>query len=135
MCCEHFKMKMKNQSNALAAAFQNIDLIKQAKEIADTSDGSALRGNEKYMNSIQGHLNKMSVAAQEFWFYFTDSKLVKAITDISTGIITITTNLTKWLNFGGLSSGTANILGLGLGLWGGLTNKFGRDRMFSLFRV
>lgn len=126
---------MKNQSNALAAAFQNVDLIKEAKDIADTSDGAALKANDKYMDSISGHLNEMAVNAQKFWFYFVDSKLVKSVVDIGTGLLNAATGLAKFLDVLPGSDGMLNAATLALGFYGSVTNKFGRDRMFSLFRV
>ena len=46
----------KQQSNALAAALQNTDIIKAAYETAQTSEGSAQQELDAYLDSIEGIL-------------------------------------------------------------------------------
>lgn len=46
----------KQQSNALAAALQNVDIIKAAYETAQTSEGSAQQELDAYLDSIEGIL-------------------------------------------------------------------------------
>ena len=45
----------KQQSNALAAALQNTDIIKAAYETAETSEGSAQEELDAYLDSIEGN--------------------------------------------------------------------------------
>lgn len=44
----------KQQSNALAAALQNVDIIKAAYETSENSEGSAQEELDNYLQSIEG---------------------------------------------------------------------------------
>lgn len=61
------KLAGKTQSNALAAALDNYKMIVEVYETAERSNGSALKENEEYLKSIQGHLDQLTNKWQELW--------------------------------------------------------------------
>ncbi|MCQ2075989.1 MAG: phage tail tape measure protein [Bacteroidaceae bacterium] len=74
----------KNRSNAMAALLTNMEDLTGAYETAMNADGSALRENEKYLDSIQGRIDIFKNAVQTFWIDFVDSNAVKFIVDLGT---------------------------------------------------
>ena len=48
---------------------------------------SALAENEKYLNSIQGKIDKFNNALQTFWMNFIDSSVIKGIVDAGTTLV------------------------------------------------
>lgn len=59
------KLAGKNQSNALAAALSNIDILKKSYDEAMNSDGSAMREQEKYQESIQYSIDQTKAKLEE----------------------------------------------------------------------
>ena len=51
------------------------------------SQGSALAENEKYLDSIQGKIDKFNNALQTFWMNFIDSSVIKGIVDAGTTLV------------------------------------------------
>lgn len=56
------------------------------------SSGSAMKENETYVNSLQGHLSQLNSAWQELSVNTVNSDLVKWLLDVGTGIVKITNN-------------------------------------------
>lgn len=81
------KLAGKNRSNALAAAFNNIDTIEKAYKSAEESAGSAQREQENYAKSVQFSLDRLSASAQKFAADFLSSDLVKGLVDIANGFV------------------------------------------------
>lgn len=68
----------KNQANALAAALNNVDMIKEAYQTAEyESEGSAEQENARYMESIQGRLGQLKATFQETSSNLADSDFLK----------------------------------------------------------
>lgn len=57
------------------------------------SSGSAMKENETYVNSLQGHLSQLNSAWQELAKNTINSDLVKWLLDVGTGIVKITNNV------------------------------------------
>ena len=74
----------KHRANDVAAIFQNWDHVKAATESATEATGSAAKENEKYANSIQGHLDKLTSKWQEFSNSAVDSDFLKGIIQFGT---------------------------------------------------
>ena len=72
----------KTRGSQLAAILQNPQDLEAAYNMAQNSDGSALKENEKYLNSIQGKLDKLTNASQVFWNHLLDSSTVKTGIDL-----------------------------------------------------
>lgn len=89
----------KRQGNSLAAALNNIDTIKEVYNTAEfESAGSAMRENEKYMDSLSGHIGVFKAQFQELSNVTLDSDFLKAAVDAGTGLLNI---LTKIIDVGG----------------------------------
>ena len=80
---------MKRQANVLSALIQNFDTAEKVIETSANSAGSALRENEKYLDSIQGKIDQFSNAVQSMWSNTFDSDLVKGVIALGTELIKI----------------------------------------------
>lgn len=90
------KLFGKRQANVGAAILQNFNIAEEALETAMNSAGSAIAENEKYLESIQGHLDQLTASFQTLSSNVLDSELVKfgvdalrLIVDLLNGIIEI----------------------------------------------
>lgn len=54
----------KRAGNALAAALQNVDMIKEAYQIAESSSGSAMREQEKWEQGLEARTNKFKASLE-----------------------------------------------------------------------
>ena len=77
----------KRNSSVIAAILQNPTELKAAFEDANNASGSALKENEKYLNSIQGKIDQFNNAVQSFWSNVLDSDVVKGIVEWGTKIV------------------------------------------------
>lgn len=75
------KLAGKNQSNALAAAFSNIDILKKSYEEATNAEGSARRENEEYAKSIQASIDLAKAKLEELANDFLSSDFLKGAID------------------------------------------------------
>lgn len=88
------KLAGKLQGNALAAALNNIDTIKEVYETAEfESSGSAQRENEKYLDSIEGRVANLKTAFQELSSVTLDSGVVKGLISGFTQVLDIITTV------------------------------------------
>ena len=78
---------MKRQANTLSAIIQNFDIVEDAIETSANSEGSALKENEKVLDSIQGKINLFNNALERFWSNLIDSDLIKFVVDLGTKVI------------------------------------------------
>ena len=83
----------KRNSSVIAAILQNPKELKEAFEDANNAEGSALRENEKYLDSIQGKIDQFNNAVQTMWSNTLDSGVVKLIVDLGTGLVKIVDKL------------------------------------------
>ena len=79
----------KRNSSVIAAILQNPEELKAAFEDANNAQGSALKENEKYLDSIQGKIDQFNNASQTMWSNFLDSDVVKGIVEIGTWIVRV----------------------------------------------
>ena len=79
----------KRNSSVIAAILQNPQELKEAFEDASNAEGSALRENEKYLDSIQGRIDLFTNAIQTMWKNTLDSDVVKWFVNLGTEIIKI----------------------------------------------
>ena len=82
------KLAGKNQSNALAAALSNIDILKKAYGEASDAQGSAAREQAEYQKSIQYSIDQTKAALEELSQDLISSDLVKGTVDFGGGFIT-----------------------------------------------
>jgi DNA repair exonuclease SbcCD ATPase subunit len=79
----------KRNSSVVAAILQNPEELKKAFEDANDASGSALRENEKYLDSIQGKIDQFNNATQTMWSNFLDDDVVKFVVELGTELIRI----------------------------------------------
>lgn len=77
----------KRNSSVIAAILQNPEELKAAFEDANNASGSALKENEKYLDSIQGKIDQFNNAMQSMWSNLLNSDIVKAVVEWGTKII------------------------------------------------
>lgn len=79
----------KRQANVLSALIQNFDTVEKVIETSANSAGSALKENERYLDSIQGKIDQFNNAMQAMWSNTLDSDWVKGFVALGTEIIKI----------------------------------------------
>lgn len=70
-------MAGKNRANTLAAILNNVEDLENAYESALNSEGSAMRENDAYLESIQGHIDIFTNSLQTMWMNFISTDAVK----------------------------------------------------------
>lgn len=103
-------MAGKNRSNILASILQSPNVLEEAYKDAKNASGSAQEELDKYLESIDGRMQKLENQAQEFWFKLIDSDTIKGGIDLLTGLLDIATKLVD--TFGAF--GTAAMVGGGI---------------------
>lgn len=114
----------KQQSNALAAALSNIDILKKSYEEATHAEGSAREENEEYAKSIQASINLAQTKLEELANDLLSSDFLKGLIDSGGTALDIINGLFNGLQ--NISSLGGNISSLGgiLGTVGGLVQSF-----------
>lgn len=92
------KLAGKTRSNALQAILTNFDTAEKAYQTAENSAGSAMRENEKYLDSIAGKMAKISASFQELSNAVLDADWVKPLLDGINNILDGVSDLfkTEW---------------------------------------
>lgn len=80
-------MASKRNANALAAILQNANLLDEVTRTSMDSAGSAVKENEKYLDSINGKIEQFSARFQELSSNVMNSDLVKFTIDTGSGIL------------------------------------------------
>lgn len=79
----------KRQANVLAAVIKNFKTVEDVIQTSSNSAGSALKENSKYMDSIQGRVDRFTNSLQTMWMNALNSDAVKIIVDVGNGLINI----------------------------------------------
>lgn len=87
----------KRQGNIVSALMNNFDTARAATETAINSTGSAMRENERYMESLSGHIGQFKAQFQEFSNVAMDTDFLKGMVDSGTKALDIFTSLLKTL--------------------------------------
>lgn len=95
----------KKQGSIGAGLLKNFGMAEDALKTALDAEGSALKENEVFLESIQGHLNKLSAAWETFSYDFLDSEFVKGVVDFLTKVVNLLDDLTN--SIGGLGTAVA----------------------------
>ena len=77
----------KTRSNTAAAILSNTEDLEEALLAAQKAEGSAVRENEKYLDSIQGKIDQFNNAIQAMWNNTLDSDVIKWIVNLGTQLI------------------------------------------------
>lgn len=87
----------KNRSNILASILDDADLLRDVYTRVQDSANSAMKEQEKYMESLEGRINVLTTASQEFWYSFLNSDLLKNVVSAITEIIKLLDKFTETL--------------------------------------
>lgn len=87
----------KQQSNALAATLNNIDILEKAYKEATDAEGSAMREQEKYQKSVQYSIDRTKASLEELSNDFMSSNFLKGIIDFGDGAINVLDELLSTL--------------------------------------
>lgn len=79
----------KNQSNALAAALSNIDVLKKSYDEATNAEGSAREEQSKYAESVQYSIDQTKASLEELANDFLSSDFLKGAIDAGGKFINI----------------------------------------------
>ena len=91
------------QRNILNGLLENWDLYEERVEKAtNLEDSPTLKNQEKYAESMTGHLQELSAAVESFWATFIDTKSAKDVVDFFTDVIRLLEKMTK--TFGSLGT-------------------------------
>ena len=85
----------KNQSNALAAALSQPDILKKAYEEATNAEGSARKENEEYAKSVQASIDLTKAKLEELSNDLLSSDFLKGAIDAGGKLIEILDGIVK----------------------------------------
>ena len=78
----------KNRSNILASILNDPNLLKDVyNDVSTNYQGSAMKENEKQMESIEGHLKQLQNTWQEFWASDNNREFITDILDLANGFL------------------------------------------------
>ena len=97
----------KKQGSIGAGLLKNFGMAEEALKTALDAEGSALKENEVFLESIQGHLNKLSAAWETFSYDFLDSEFVKGVIDFLTKVVNLLDDITNTI--GGFGTAMAGL--------------------------
>lgn len=83
----------KNRANIAASIIQNKELLESAYTSSQGAEGSALEENQKYMDSISGHMDKLKNKWQEVWYGAAGREAINPLLDTATGILDVIDNI------------------------------------------
>lgn len=91
------------QTNILRSLLKSWDLYEErVKNATNLEDSPTLKNQEKYAESMTGHLEELSAAVESFWATFIDTKSAKDVVDFFTDVIRLLEKMTK--TFGSLGT-------------------------------
>lgn len=114
----------KRMANGLYAVLDNLDTLEKAYKTASESDGSAMREQERYQQSIQYSIDRTKASIEELSNSLLNSDLLKFLVDVANGFVNITNEVVKF-------SGLLGTIGIGAGAFAGIKN-LGRSKKFLL---
>lgn len=80
-------MAGKNRSNILASVLQSPEILEEAYAYALDSEGSAMRENEAYLQSIEAHLAQLKNAWDSLWINENNREVITFFLDLAKGIL------------------------------------------------
>ena len=79
----------KRQANILSSIIKNFDTVEDVIETSMNSQGSALKENEKYLDSVQGRIDILTNSMQTLWNNTLNSDVLKFFLDIANAIVKV----------------------------------------------
>lgn len=77
----------KNRANIAASIFQNPQLLRDAYQSSQEANGSAMRENDKYIQSISGHLAQLTNAWQQMWANAANRDVINFFIDMAKAVV------------------------------------------------
>lgn len=101
----------KRNANIVTALLENFNVAEKALGTASNSDGSAMKENERYLDSVKGKLDRLSASFQTFSADFMNSSAIKSAVDALTALLNVLDQIVNKLGalpligtaFGGIS--------------------------------
>ena len=87
----------KNRASTVEGLIQNYETIAEVIKSAEDAEGSALKENERYLDSIEGKISQFNNEVQEFWYGLISSDTVKSIVSAATTIVDVIGDITSEL--------------------------------------
>lgn len=95
----------KRNANVVSSMLENFDVAEDVVKTAANSAGSALKENEKYLDSINGKIAEFKATFEELSMNFIDSDFVKQVIELGTGLLNVLNVLAKVIDkVGGLNT-------------------------------
>ena len=121
------KLAGKNRASTVAGLIENYETIGKVIEAAEQADNSALEENEKFLESIDGRVQKLQNRMQEFWATVIDTDTVKTGISLLTDLVSGATALVDKL---GTLPTALGALGAALSI-----NNVGKGKMFPFMNM
>lgn len=117
------KLAGKTRASTVAGLIENYKTIEEVANDSANAQGSAMRENLEYMDSIEGRTAKLTTQVQEFWYSLISSDTVKVFISSLTDLLSLVTKVAEQL-------GSLGAIGSIFGAYATYKN-FGRDKMSS----
>lgn len=122
-----FEVAGTRQTNIIKSLMKSWDKYEQRVEDAtNLTNSPTLANQEKYAESMTGHLEELSAAAESFWTTFIDTQSAKSAVDFLTNVINLLQKLTS--TFGSLGT-----IGAGMTLFSVFKNRSYLSSLLSVF--
>lgn len=122
-----FEVAGTRQTNIIKSLMKSWDKYEQRVEDAtNLTDSPTLANQEKYAESMTGHIEELSAAAESFWATFIDTQSAKSAVDFLTNVINLLQKLTS--TFGSLGT-----IGAGMTLFSVFKNRSYLSSLLSVF--
>ena len=103
----------KRNANVVSALLENFSVAEDVLKTSMDSTGSALAENEKYLDSIEGHIANFKASFEDLSTTLIDSELAKGVVDIGTGFMNVLVVVGNIINaLGGLQGILVSIAGI-----------------------
>ena len=95
----------KRNANVVSSMLENFNIAEDVVKTAANSAGSALKENEKYLDSINGKIAEFKATFEELSMTLIDSDFVKQVIELGTGLLDVLNVLAKVIDkVGGLNT-------------------------------
>lgn len=84
---------MKTRASTVAGLLENYETINEVIKSAENAEGSALEENQRYIQSIQGHLDQLTNKWQELWSNTTNRETINWFIDLGKTILDVVDNI------------------------------------------
>lgn len=94
----------KRQGNIGAAILDNYELAQDVLETSRDSEGSAIAENEKFLDSVEGHIRQFQAKWESFSVSLANSDALKMFIDLGGGVVTVLQKMTDAFGLTGMAS-------------------------------